>query len=171
MGGKAFAQLHPSAKFPRMPPSVYLSLKTRVLPRIAELYTHIGVPYEAPQKIDHGDLDIIVAQPITGEEVPYEQVRKALGAALSIPLDGFRTSNFAVPLQPEDFISMGIEDSDSEVVFYQIDIHVCETKEDMDQHIFYHSYGDLGMLIGVTARGVGLTCSSNGLKVSTIHIS
>jgi len=148
-----------------MPPSVYLSLKTTVLPRIAELYTHVGVPYEAPQKADHGDLDIIVTQPKAGQ-VLHEQVREALGATLSIPLDGFRTSNFAVPVRAEDLQLMEIEDIDHAAdVFYQIDVHVCENKEDMDQYIFYHSYGDLGMLMGVTAKGVGLTCSSHGLKL------
>lgn len=164
MGGKAFAQTHPSAKFPRMPPAVYNSLKARFLPRISEFYALVAVPHEAPGKPDHGDLDIIVTQPKISQ-VSHEQVKEALGATISIPCEGFRTSNFAVPVQPEDFSAIGIAESDQDDAYYQIDIHVCEDKDDWDRHVFFASYGDLGMLLGVLARSVGLHWSSHGLKV------
>ena len=40
------------AAFPRLPPTVYVALKARLLPRISELYTYVSVPKEAPEKED-----------------------------------------------------------------------------------------------------------------------
>jgi len=171
MGGKAFAQLLPNATFPRMPTSVYDALKARVLLRVSELYSCVVVPYEAPEKRDHGDLDIVVTGPKNGEAVRHEQVRQAVGATVSIPLEGNRTSNFAVPVRREDLGLVGEEDGSGGGVFHQIDVHVCETKDDLDRYVFYYSYGDLGMIMGFVARGVGLGWSPSGLKVRVVSVS
>jgi hypothetical protein len=168
MGGRAFSQLLPSAVFPRMPPSVYDSLKARVLPRMLDLYNYVAVPYEAPEKRDHGDLDIVVTGPKIGEVVLHEQVTEALGATVCMPLEGNRTSNFAVPVRHEHVLLMdagGEAGGADSQIYHQVDIHVCENLDDLDRYIFYYSYGDLGMILGFVARGVGLGWSPHGLKV------
>lgn len=48
---------------------------------------------------------------------------------------------------------------------YQVDVHVCMDKDEWDRIMFYHSYGDLGMILGVVSRNVGLYLGSKGLKV------
>lgn len=53
MGGNAFENLSPTA-FPRLPSQLYQLLKARWLPRLQELYKHVAVPAETPEKNDHG---------------------------------------------------------------------------------------------------------------------
>jgi len=109
MGGSAFSASLPSAGFPRLPPAVYNVLKANLLIKLQELYTHVGVPVEAPEKADHGDLDFLVAVPIaTGTDyVPHERIVEAIGAKHVVPMAGNRTSNFAVPVQPQEWQDVG----------------------------------------------------------------
>ncbi|KDQ62439.1 hypothetical protein JAAARDRAFT_30349 [Jaapia argillacea MUCL 33604] len=154
MGGKAFSQLLPRASFPRMSPSKYQSLKATYLPRLRGLYGLVEVPREAPEKTDHGDLDFIVAFPKEGLE--HSEVKAALGASASIPLDGNRTSHFAVPAE------MGEDE------YIQVDVHVCADKEEWERIVLFHSFGDLGMILGVLAKSGGLQLGTKGLKVHNI---
>lgn len=96
-----------------MPPAVYAALKTRCLPQLQNLYDYVAVPFEAPEKATYGDLDIVVSVPkssaemrsvgvVEGERdpvsVPHATVQKTIGAKYVIPMEGNRTSNFAVPI-------------------------------------------------------------------------
>lgn len=134
MGGHAFGEGY---SFPRMPPQVYQALKARLLPEIEKLYLHVQSPVEAPEKKDHGDLDISVASPRTSTPregadneiaVPAEIVKKAIGATLCNPQGGNRTSNFAVPVQLGEWAALGfgeMEDalraaSEDGNIYYQV---------------------------------------------------
>jgi hypothetical protein len=133
MGGKAFNFL-PATVFPRIPPPVYRALKARLLPRIQLLYSFAAVPFEAPQKSDHGDLDFVVACPKVKEDsvivnVPHEEVRRTIGAKYFIPMDGNRTSNFAIPVKKGEWsaVGHGKEEDESrrvaqedEEIYYQV---------------------------------------------------
>jgi hypothetical protein len=44
-------------------------------------------------------------------------------------------------------------------------VHVCTDKEEWTRVIFFNSYGDLGMILGLIARNVGLQLGIKGLKV------
>src|ERR1700751_5745707 len=99
MGGKAFLSRLPNATFPRLSPATYAALKSALLPRLTPLFQHVGVPHEAPEKQDHGDVDFIVACPCGGGAtiVGHEEIKNALGASASIPSaqpDGEGTHNF-----------------------------------------------------------------------------
>lgn len=48
----------------------------------------------------------------------------------------------------------------------KVDVHVCEDKTELDRVVFFNSYGDLGMILGLLAANVGLKLGSKGLKVS-----
>jgi hypothetical protein len=63
MGGNAFTSVLGPTSFPRLPPAVYDALKARILPILEELYVHVRVPPEAPEKESYGDLDIVVCSP------------------------------------------------------------------------------------------------------------
>ena len=109
MGGSAFsAGLHPTA-FPRIPPAVYSALKARLLPKLLELYTYVGVPREAPEKLSHGDLDFLVAvpKPLHVHNVPHKCIKNAVGAMHVVPMDGNRTSNYAIPVLSDDWRTYG----------------------------------------------------------------
>jgi hypothetical protein len=49
--------------------------------------------------------------------------------------------------------------------FGQVDVNVCESKEEWDRRIFHHGYGDLNMIMGLIAKNAGLHYSDKGLKV------
>lgn len=99
MGGGAFKDL-PACAFPRIPPAVYKALKARLTPRIEQAYTFVAVPFEAPEKLNYGDLDFVVAAATAvtvGQlNAPHDQVASLIGATHIIPMAGNRTSNFAV---------------------------------------------------------------------------
>ncbi|KAF8798935.1 hypothetical protein BYT27DRAFT_7202663 [Phlegmacium glaucopus] len=175
MGGSAFGAVLEAAVFPRIPPIVYNDLKARLFPKLAELYTWVGIPIEAPEKLNHGDLDFLVAAPKTqsAESLSHQMIKETLGATFMIPMEGNRTSNYAVPISPGEWAPFGHsaeeDDKRSKVndgqIFYQVDVHVCMDKDEWDRIMFYHSYGDLGMILGVVGRNAGLSFGSKGLKL------
>ena len=130
MGGSAFSAVLQLTAFPRIPPVVYRNLKARFHSKLAELYTWVGVPIEAPEKVDHGDIDFVVAIPKDQADqlLPHQVIKEILGAELVIPMEGNRTSNYAVPIPPGDWAQFGhsTEEDDKrkmavdEQIFYQV---------------------------------------------------
>lgn len=49
----------------------------------------------------------------------------------------------------------------------QVDVNVCESKEEWDRRLLFHGYGDLNMILGLIAKNSGLHLSNKGLKVRT----
>lgn len=165
MGGSAFKEVLPNAVFPRMPPSVYQTLKARLIPYLLELYARVTAPPEAPEKADHGDLDLVAYGPRAG--LAHEQVRSALGATHSIPSDGPRgISNFAIPVTSADWGDMPLsEDGD---MFFQVDVQVCADEKEWDRVVFFTSYGDMGTILGTLASSVKLSMGNGGLRVRLV---
>jgi hypothetical protein len=177
MGGKAFLSLLPNATFPRLPPAVYASLKSSLLLRLTPLFQYVGVPHEAPEKVDHGDVDFIVACPHNPTPIGHEEIKRALGASACIPSaqpDDKGTHNFAlrladlVPPQPTDAEPASVEASER---YVQVDVNIRKDVLDWENVMFFHAYGDLGMLIGRLAASVGLHLGELGLKVSHVCYS
>ncbi|KAL4251858.1 hypothetical protein ABKN59_002645 [Abortiporus biennis] len=181
MGGNAFNLSHPNAQFPRLDTNTYTHLKQENLSALQKLYEFVIVPHEAPEKADHGDVDYVVfkkRQADVLDVVHAEDIQIALGATWFIPSlakNGFGTSNFAIPW-PVD-AEEGKSTSDSSAAassldtidygkYYQVDVHVCPDKDDFDRVEFFKSYGDLGMIVGLICRSIGLSFSSNGLRFS-----
>jgi len=89
-------------------------------------------------------------------------------------MEGNRTSNYAVPISSGEWAAFGYstkeDDKRKEVaggqIFYQIDVHVCTDKEEWDRIMFHHSYGDLGMILGLVGKNAGLSFGAKGLKLS-----
>ncbi|KAF9533105.1 hypothetical protein CPB83DRAFT_845833 [Crepidotus variabilis] len=177
MGGSAFSATKAASSFPRIPPPVYQNLKTRFLTKISELYNYVGVPVEAPEKVDHGDIDFLVAfpkAPFTNlVNIPHHVVKSAIDAEFMVTMDGNRTSNYAVPIRCTEWQPFGFQvdedkrrsDAEDNEIFYQVDVHVCESKNEWDRIMFYHSYGDLGMILGLIARNMGLKLGTSGLHL------
>ncbi|KAF9556738.1 hypothetical protein CPC08DRAFT_669482 [Agrocybe pediades] len=176
MGGNAFRALLSSTAFPRLPPPVYKSIKGRFVPRLkASLYSFADVPREAPEKKDFGDLDILVATPKEAHSlgVTHEMVKSTLGAEFMIPMEGNRTSNYAVPVGLGEWAPLGYgaeeiehrKATDDGKIYYQVDVHVCQDKSEWDRYFFFHAYGDFGMILGLIARNIGLHLGVKGLKM------
>jgi len=170
MGGKAFRSHLPNATFPRLSPLVYASLKSTLLPRLTPLFQYVGVPHEAPEKEDHGDVDFIVACPLN--DIGHEEIKHALGANACIPSpqsDRGGTYNFALRLAdlvtplPTDAVPVPEETSE---VYVQVDVNICKDAQCWENVMIFHSYGDLGVITGRLAASVGLNLGELGLKVS-----
>ncbi|KAE9400430.1 hypothetical protein BT96DRAFT_1097497 [Gymnopus androsaceus JB14] len=171
MGGSAFSLLLSSSSFPRLPSAVYEALKARLTPVIQSLYLHVAIPAEAPGKMDHGDLDFIVCSPRESSaytlaphsvNAPHDRVKAALGASHCVLADGNRTSNFAILGRTRCVECCKLQGEND--IYYQVDIHVTENKDEWDRVVYFHSFGDLGMIQGLVARNVGLVLGVNGLK-------
>ena len=178
MGGKAFLSHLPHATFPRLSPATYASLKSSLLPRLTPLFQHVGVPHEAPEKQDHGDVDFIVACPHASASasaaIGHEEMKSALGASACIPSaqpDGGGTHNFALRLAdvvtplPADVAPVSGEISE---VYVQVDVNIRKDAQDWENLMIFHAYGDLGMIMGRLAASVGLHLGELGLKVSGV---
>ncbi|KAI0699123.1 hypothetical protein BC835DRAFT_1227272, partial [Cytidiella melzeri] len=155
MGGNAFATLLPEASFPRMSPSVYQRLKDRLGTRLRDLYEVVAVPCEAPEKADYGDLDFVVYKPVRG--LAQDEISEAL-CARQAKFEGDRMSYFAVPAEGSGDVTTN--------VYHQVDLLVCSNKEEFERVMFFNSYGDLGMIIGLLAKAGQLSLGSTGLRLA-----
>ncbi|KAJ7650406.1 hypothetical protein FB45DRAFT_986465 [Roridomyces roridus] len=178
MGGSAFASTLSSTAFPRIPPAVYRAVKDRLTPRLETLYSVVSTPFEAPEKQDHGDVDFLVCEPRDARalEVPHAQVQAALNAKYVIPAAGNRTSNYACLVERGEWSKLGYgaeeearrsaaaQDNQADI-YYQVDVHVCTDRAAFERINFHHSYGDLGMILGLISRNKNLAFGVKGLKI------
>ena len=150
MGGNAFGSILRSSAFPRLPPKVYHALQMRIRPLLEELYIHVGIPRVAPEKVDYGDLDLIVCLPRQhtiptqssvafntsdseqrlSVHVSHEIVAATIKARHLNPMDGNRISNYAIPILEGEWAVYGLaeataedkarKDAGEEGIFYQV---------------------------------------------------
>ncbi|KAG6899221.1 hypothetical protein C0993_012135 [Termitomyces sp. T159_Od127] len=165
MGGRAFLTTLGPGSFPRIPLPVYNALKNRLLLRLQTLYQRAIVPREAPEKVNFGDLDILVTSPRTSSGLSSGQthlwrttVQTVLGAQYCTGHNTRnRTVNFALPIQPGEWetFNLGKEEEES---------HEAEH----ERTAFFHGYGDLGMIMSVVARNAdpALVLGEKGLRLS-----
>ncbi|KAF7312354.1 hypothetical protein MIND_00248500 [Mycena indigotica] len=176
MGGKAFSATLPATSFPRIPPAIYYRhLKPRTTPKIKTLYSIVSTPAEAPLKASHGDLDLLVCEPLNSAEVSPAEVQTLLGARFMVPEPGNRTSSYAVLIEPGEWRALGHDAEENAArlaaeaagqpeIYYQVDVHVCADKAEWERIHFFHGNGDTGMILGLLARNNGLTLGTKGLK-------
>lgn len=159
MGGRAFLESMPDAIFPRLPPETYFALKERLKLLLETIYQRVSVPREAPEKYDYGDIDFTVVNPIIPHESAPSATLSAIGAAKVIANPG--TSNYALRLR-----DLFPEESDNKYV--QVDVHICPDEADLERVLFWHGYGDLGMIVGSMIRSYGLSAGTSGIKIMKV---
>lgn len=109
-------------------------------------YERAAVPPEAPEKRDHGDIDVLVDGPLF--KFTTQDLAKELSAVDY--LGTRRASSFAIQIS---------EDSDS---FFQLDVqHPKQGCFEWESVI--HSYGDIWRIIGSTVTHFGLAIKDSGL--------
>ncbi|MCJ1305321.1 hypothetical protein MMC08_008135 [Hypocenomyce scalaris] len=155
MGGRAFSHLNPPLSTPRMPPTVYTTLRDKYVTLLSTIYKQVGTPLEAPEKASYGDIDILVASPLV--PVPPPVLSTALAAKTSFTTPGSPTTSYAVPY-PE-----------SQDAYVQLDIHICQP-ETFAFELFHQSHGDFWNIIGTTIRPFGLTANNVGLHLRVPEI-
>lgn len=116
----------------------------------------------------------------------HHDIESALGAmplqSISSPEAGAGTSHFALSLDAlkrelglaEEASTHGVlrgdpRTTDVDGEYVQVDVHLCSDAEDFDRVVFFHGYGDLGMIMAALCRSVGLQLGSKGLKVRAAH--
>lgn len=177
MGGKAFAEAQGSNRglknFPRMPPPLYKRLVQRVLKLLRQSYDTTRLPAEAPEKQDHGDIDVLVHSsqwPDAGGKEDLATLAKAFDATQTRFFGSGRWS-LAVPFSSPCFEDVDLDplsgnwDDDLTKAFVQIDIHVCKTVERLTWLLFKNAYGDLWQILGVIIRPYGMTADERYLNV------
>ncbi|KAJ9606090.1 hypothetical protein H2200_009051 [Cladophialophora chaetospira] len=104
MGGLAFAA--DGLSTPRMPPQVYSTILARAEAILRAHFNLVGHALEAPAKTSHGDVDVLVAEPLNGQMAPGrptgDLLTKLLGARTWKRMSGNSTYNLALPW-PEEF--------------------------------------------------------------------
>ena len=111
MGGSAFADPNDPSKSlhtPRMPPHIYKHIRDRTLRILrSEFFAQAECPIEAPAKIDHGDVDILVASPRDQAHADVASLAAALGATHY--KKNSPTTNFALPWPTVQELSASVE--------------------------------------------------------------
>ncbi|KAE9376591.1 hypothetical protein N431DRAFT_435868 [Stipitochalara longipes BDJ] len=169
MGGNAFNKHSPPLPTPRMPPDIYKLILSQTLTTLRKHYQYVGSPIEGPGKPDFGDIDIMVATPlsrdfdpiITNQKIVSQNLRKTLSAAASILEPGNPTINLAVPWPSS---------SDEEKKYVQIDVHVCKDEKEWNWNLFHAAHGDLWNILGTTIRPFGLTVNDKGMYLRITEI-
>ncbi|KAE9965664.1 hypothetical protein BLS_004881 [Venturia inaequalis] len=157
MGGNAFPK-HPC---PRLSHAIYHKQRDRTLAILRDgFFAKVTCPPEAPSKDDHGDVDVLVADPTS--QFTTDDLSRALQAVEHTKTG--KTTSFAVPLTVGTQDYMGNTDPRFEGQYVQIDIHVCKS-EDVEWEMFHNSYGDLMQILGVMNRSIGLTANDRGLHL------
>lgn len=161
MGGFLFTSGNKPLSTPRMPLEVYVQVRDRCQEILRRYYTYVDTPIEAP-KSDYGDVDILVACPISlpGDPPVLDRIGEEFGAVQRSSTHG--TSSFALPWPKDAGDNVGSEGSDSEK-FVQVDIMVCREKQGWDWEMFHKAHGDLWNMVGSTIRRYGLTVNDAGL--------
>jgi hypothetical protein len=190
MGGKAFSALLPGASFPRLSPTQYNTRKEALVLRLQALFTLVAVPREDPEKEDHGDIDIVLFGPKSSEplykidaatdgyiqtSIPeidqqWSNIKHTLGPTAwkrTQRPDGHGTSNFALLLDSSQSDNLCVSEPNADVVgeFYQVDVNICCDEEEWKRVVFFHSYGDMGVILGLLPKPFGLHLGLNGFKV------
>lgn len=109
-------------------------------------YNRTIVPPEAPERRDHGDIDVLVDGPrfnLTGRDL-----ERALGAHAHT--EGGSISSFAIPIPGDDNS------------YFQLDVHLCKKGRFEWANVIY-AYGDLWFIIGATVTRFGLAINDSGL--------
>jgi hypothetical protein len=99
MGGLVFA--HEGLLTPRMPPKLYYALQQQIEELLRNSFNLVHHPIEAPAKTSHGDIDILVATPLShvlpNRPATGEFLVQLLGAAKCKYMDGTSTYHLVVP--------------------------------------------------------------------------
>ena len=144
MGGFAFADPKDPSKSlytPRMPPHIYKHIRDRALHILrSEFFAQAECPIEAPAKIDHGDVDILVASPRDQAHADVASLAAALGATQY--KKGSPTTNFALPWPTVQELSACVK-TESATHPYTADAETPTAKE-QDGHLFGVSTGNDG---------------------------
>ena len=154
MGGGLFAALH----CPRLPPIVYYRVKVNLVAKLKSFFAEVSVPHEAPEKLDHGDIDILLHTPLTVprdhlfSEAHISAIREVLGAVRH-EKRGPGQRSLAIPIPELDAVT---DEGQIQEAYVQVDLTHCSSSSTLRWLMLVQSYGDVFQAIGVSLRPLGL---------------
>lgn len=156
-----------------IPASEYTSLEKALRNRLQALYTSVVSLTIPPWREEVASIYFLVARPI-----PPGTLKDArLGLKDALGAQHYRTASLgspvsilAVPIPGAPGPPVDNLDSNSESGWYKVEVHECQTEDELNCSKFYLSYGDLGVILSRMARVHGLLLGSKGLKVH-FHIN
>ncbi|KIW10930.1 hypothetical protein PV08_10229 [Exophiala spinifera] len=177
MGGLVFRE--DGLSTPRMPPKVYYHVSSNVNSS------------EFLSKASHGDVDVVVAEPLNKTQTFSRMDLSAILGAHKSKGSGSRSMfHFAVPW-PDQFHSISSDEEslyqdqemeeaedalnpnpepctanspDLQEMFCQVDVQICDNEQSFNWHFFVESHGEIWTMLGGIIRHAGLTCSK-GLQL------
>lgn len=154
MGGKAFnSPKYGSLQTPRIPNHIYQRLLSHFKSILSGFYSRVESSPDAPEKIEHGDIDILVEGPLKPSS-SIKELQSALGAVTYI--DSPPTAYFAI--------------WDSQLEAYaQLDVHVCQ-QGGIEWECFHRAYGDLWNILKVMGKPFGISVNYTGIRISAESI-
>ena len=167
MGGSAF----PSYNTPRLSHAEYYALRERITALLSGFYAKIVCPPEAPSKLTHGDLDLLVCTPLS--EFTSQTLASALGAVAATKPS--TTTSYCVPLAaaahaPCSAAAEGGAAAAPPARFAQVDLLLVAAEPALPWTLFTRSYGDMQQILGLLQRPLGLTSNDVGLHVRVPEI-
>lgn len=153
MGGSAFnSPKYGSLPTPRIPDHIHQRLVSQFQSTLSLFFSKVGSSPGAPEKSEHGDIDILVEGPL--ESHPSTTLQSALGAAACI--SSSPTTNFAIW-------------DDQLAAYVQLDVHVCR-QGGIEWECFHRSHGDLWNILGVMGKPFGISVNDTGVRISAESI-
>lgn len=154
MGGSAFnSPKYGNLRTPRIPNHIYQRLLPHFKSILSGFYSRVESSLDAPEKIEHGDIDILVEGPLK-PSFSTKELQSALGAVTCI--DSPPTAYFAI--------------WDSQLEAYaQLDVRVCR-QGGIEWECFHRVYGDLWNILRVMGKPFGISVSDAGILISAENI-
>lgn len=154
MGGSAFnSPKYGSLPTPRIPNHIHQRLVSHFQSTLSLFFSKVGCSPGAPEKYEHGDIDILVEGPLNSSASATE-LQSALRAAACI--SSSPTTYFAIW-------------DDQLAAYVQLDVHVCR-RGGIEWECFHRSYGDLWNILGVMGKPFGISVNDTGVRISAESI-
>ena len=147
MGGNAFTKENHGFITSRMTRTQYDQVLEIILPFLREYFRIVSVAPEAPGKVSYGDVDVMVAQSL--RPAPYDSLLQDATQALGLKCKGIIYNN------PTTNLAVAIDD-----LIVQVDVHIVSRDDLWDLDYWFHSYGDMAMIVSSTVKPSGLRLSS-----------
>ena len=156
MGGSAFTTEKHGFATSRMNEAQYTTTCHFILPFLQQYFHIVSVAPHPPGKLSYGDLDVMVAQPLHNvpNDVRMQRISEAFGTKCKGIIYNSPTTNFAVAIAD---------------LIVQVDVHVVWRDDLWYLDYWFHSYGDMAMIVSTTVKPSGLRLSSTrGLWVEIL---
>jgi len=159
MGGHAFPRLH----CPRMPRDVYLKIREQATEALSKLFAHVVVPTEMPDKVDYGDIDILVS----GFFSTTSNTSDNWPAMVTAISSGFNTTHCQRGFLNPSIIFSAIPAGGEKDFWVQIDVKVLEKEDEQTfaWNQFQLNYASGSKMLGSLIKPLGMTIGPEGLHI------